>query len=60
MKSSKMKKFEEKEIKDLSSLKLNETELGSVKGGIILTLNWPGWFDGSLFKKGRINEFDKP
>jgi hypothetical protein len=60
MESSKMKKFEEKEIKKLSSLNLNETELGKVKGGIILTLNWDGWFDGSLFKRLNINEFDKP
>lgn len=63
MKTSKMGKFKEKQvtkINDLTSSKLNDTELNEVSGGIIVTLNWPGWFDGSLFREGRINEFDKP
>lgn len=64
MKNSKMKKFEEKKVKDLSSL--NQTEMGAVTGGLCLFTLADGWFDGSLFKRkwklkgeDRINEFDK-
>jgi hypothetical protein len=60
MKISKMEKFEEKEVKkinDLSSSRLNDAELSDVVGG--WSVNWKGWFDGSLFREGKINEFDK-
>ena len=67
-----MKKFEEKEVRILTSL--NETELRNVKGGedgpgfgvtISVTIA-DGWFDGSFFGRlfdgirgnAEINEFD--
>lgn len=53
-KVSKMKQFEEKNVKDLSTIK-GGTEQGP---GISFSLNWGGWFDGSLFH-GNINEFDR-
>ena len=60
MKSSRMEKFKEKEVReinDLASAKLNSTELNNVLGG--WSIDWKGWFNGSLFKRGRIDEFDK-
>ena len=61
MKTSIMGKFKEKQvtkINDLTSSKLNDAELSELVGGF--SINWEGWFDGSLFREGRINEFDKP
>lgn len=65
MKNSKMKKFEEIEVKDLSSL--NQTEMGAIKGGLCIATIADGWFDGSFFGRlfdgisgnATINEFDK-
>ncbi|MDY0280334.1 MAG: hypothetical protein RBR35_07220 [Salinivirgaceae bacterium] len=72
MKSTKMEKFQEKGLKNLSVLNMNEMAL--VQGGesevppigfmltLSFTINAQGWFDGSLFRPGgisdRINEFD--
>jgi hypothetical protein len=61
---SKMQKFKEQEIKSISSLDVT-------RGGIILTVNWDGFFNGNLFKGEEdnssrideskvIDEFDKP
>ncbi|MDY0280332.1 MAG: hypothetical protein RBR35_07210 [Salinivirgaceae bacterium] len=53
MKSTKMEKFQEKGLKDLSALSLNESEMSGVKGGkpwwmvsLTFSLNVQGFFDG--------------
>ena len=71
MKSTKMEKFQEQGMKNLSALNLNE--MAQVKGGdgeqippwrltLTFSLNVEGFFDGSLFQPGslgdRINELD--
>jgi hypothetical protein len=71
MQSTKMEKFQEKGLKNLSVL--NMDEMAQVQGGdgenappfwwkitLSVTLDWDGWFDGSLFTHGNINEFDTP
>jgi len=48
MKNSKMKEFEEKQIKEVSSL--NQTEMGVVKGGAIgVTLAHDAWWNGNFW-----------
>jgi hypothetical protein len=53
--SKKLTKFKQKEILDIEN----------INGGaeirlFCVTANWKGWFDGSLFTEGKINEFDSP
>ena len=71
MKSTKMEKFQEKGMKNLSALNLNESEMSGVKGGegdpleeytaavsVSATVVWKNFFNGSLFTGGGIDEFD--
>ncbi|MDY0281512.1 MAG: hypothetical protein RBR35_13240 [Salinivirgaceae bacterium] len=71
MKSTKMEKFQEKGLKDLSALTLSESEMTGLIGGsnnppieplVELTLRfsvrWENFFNGSLFTGGGIDEFD--
>ncbi len=53
--SKRLSKFTKKEILDIEN----------INGGaeirlFCVTANWEGWFDGSLFTRGKINEFDRP
>lgn len=59
MNSKKMSKFEEKKVSNLSDLSLVSSEMKNVTGGIKVTVNWSGFFNGSLFRRGKIDEFDK-
>jgi hypothetical protein len=53
-----------KSKKRLESFKNNSVKTinsigGATEAGPCLTMNWGGWFDGSLFNGGGVNEFDK-
>ncbi len=48
-----MDSFKVMEIKNLSIVN------GGAAEAVVFTLNWDGWFDGSLFRRGNLNEFDK-
>jgi len=53
-----------KSKKRLESFKNNSIETINSKGGAAeagpcLSINWKGWFDGSIFTGGGVNEFDK-
>lgn len=55
----KIAKIKERPTANLSDLSLVSSEMRQVTGGIRATINWKGWFDGSLFRERKFNEFDK-
>lgn len=61
-----MEMLQERSISKLSNLAMGKDEQSNAQGGeISFTINWEGWFDGSLFDKykakdrRRFNEFDR-
>lgn len=67
-KNSQMEMLQERSISKLSNLAMGKNEQSNAQGGqqgISFTINWDGWFDGSLFDKykakdgRRFNEFDR-
>lgn len=64
-KNSQMEMLQERSISKLSNLAMGRDEQKNAQGGnegIKFSINWKGWFDGSLFRPvngKRFNEFDK-